>query len=853
MKILSSFKKKKLKKMDIKIGLFGGGGVEKTELALRYLKGEYTAGYIRTIEDEFKKVVEIDGKPISLTIIETAGQDDFAEMRYSYFKQVHGMIFVFDIGNPSSIDDMRSIYNDALDANDGDDLYCAIAANKCHLRDEGYTDLVPVSEYKKLEDEFKCKVFETSPKTAKNVDEIFNYVAKRILYIPISKRTLNFENVFFDTSDYKVNGKFFKRLKNSKYFCVATRQSDNSQFAAKINVCKFRTAKDQQFFMDKSMLLLKLKHPAIAGFYGISFRAFNDSFQIEPTVLTEFVKQNSIELKNLNATQKIIILIGIAHAMKFAHEHQVFHLNLKLSNIILDEKCHPKITDFNMKYEDDEMVGSEAEKIDVYMFAMILYDIISDEKPLKPLSLKDLMKQTQHFDRPYVKLIARYWRVYPKIRPSFYDIYRNLVSDYRSLVKEKVDESQVDQYVETLDAFIKEQTKKSQNESNIQERDNSAPEKFDNYSKKKNNSIEKVDNHSEKVVNSSEKVENHSNDNSSEQMKDSIQKVEDHSEKVVESLENVDNDTNENNEDNCYFGNDDEEHFETVKKLGEGMNSIVFKIIDKRTNVPLCKKVLKVENASFKDMQNAVKEFEILHNLRHPCLCYAIAINTSEVYCDENETDDEITTVAIFLEFIDFTFKDCLSNNMLNNTLKTRIVVEICHAMRYLHSKGLIYRDLKIDNIMLNSVFQVKLIDFGLARFNECLFGEETMNSISMTKCVGDAHFMSPEMMKEKEYDNKTDVFSFGIVLFYIFVGKLPEQTIKEKAQEKQIKLPDESPSISQICIDLISMCISFDPKERPSFDEILCFLRKNKFMLSSDVDPSIVEVRDNELESIKE
>lgn len=157
----------------MKIGMFGGGGVGKTCITLRYLKGEFSDGYIPTIEDEFSKTIEVDGKTVSLTVIDTAGQDDFAEMRYSYFKSVKGFVFVFDISNPQSIEDLRNIYKDAEDAVD-DEIVCVIAANKADLRgDSNKTDLVPEDEYKKLEDEFHCKVIETSAKVNKGIDELF--------------------------------------------------------------------------------------------------------------------------------------------------------------------------------------------------------------------------------------------------------------------------------------------------------------------------------------------------------------------------------------------------------------------------------------------------------------------------------------------------------------------------------------------------------------------------------------------------------------------------------------------------------------------------------------------------------
>lgn len=143
----------------------------------------------------------------------------------------------------------------------------------------------------------------------------------------------------------------------------------------------------------------------------------------------------------------------------------------------------------------------------------------------------------------------------------------------------------------------------------------------------------------------------------------------------------------------------------------------------------------------------------------------------------------------------------------------------------------MIYRDLKVD--------KVKLI-------------EEAMNSASMTKGVGDSQFMSPEMINDLDNDSKADVFSFGILAYLIFAGELPRQAMKEKSMGKPIILPEESQFISAARIELMSMCLMEDPKERPSFDGVLKFIRDSKFMPASDVDPSIVSQRDKELELIK-
>lgn len=97
-----------------------------------------------------------------------------------------------------------------------------------------------------------------------------------------------------------------------------------------------------------------------------------------------------------------------------------------------------------------------------------------------------------------------------------------------------------------------------------------------------------------------------------------------------------------------------------------------------------------------KDVKNIIKKFEVLNQINHPCICTAYYINTQETVKDANIDDSKNTTIAIFLEFLEFDLKKQLQNGM-NNTLKTRIVVEISHALNYLHQKGMIHRDLKIE------------------------------------------------------------------------------------------------------------------------------------------------------------
>lgn len=158
---------------------------------------------------------------------------------------------------------------------------------------------------------------------------------------------------------------------------------------------------------------------------------------------------------------------------------------------------------------------------------------------------------------------------------------------------------------------------------------------------------------------------------------------------------------------------------------------------------------------------------------------------------------EEITTISIFIEFLDYSLSNLLKSKILSNTTKAKIVLEIVHAMNHLHKQGMMHRDLKIENIMLNSLFETKLVDFGLVKITEAALDGFSFVEDSLTKGIGTLSYMSPEMANEEEYDNKTDVYSFGIVLHCIFVGCLPKQQLRDKMVGKPIKLPSTSEKIS--------------------------------------------------------
>lgn len=251
-----------------------------------------------------------------------------------------------------------------------------------------------------------------------------------------------------------------------------------------------------------------------------------------------------------------------------------------------------------------------------------------------------------------------------------------------------------------------------------------------------------------------------------------------------------------------------------------------------------------------------MKEVDALMSIDHPSICRAIGFNSHEKI-PENEEDEEDysdsdndekerkTTVALFLEYLPYKLKDYLKSDIMNNTLKMKIAIEVAFGMLRVHNVGMIHRDLKIENIMLNYIFEAKIIDFDLVHVRD----EDQENSL--TKGIGTLEYMSPEMLNKKNYDNKTDIYSYGVVLFTLFTGKLPKQSMTDKMNKKPIEFPHRS-SLTPEGVELISKCTSFEASDRPSFSEIIKFIEEKSFKLLKEIDYDIIKSRFQSLNCIE-
>ncbi|XP_015961289.1 serine/threonine-protein kinase STY13 [Arachis duranensis] len=180
---------------------------------------------------------------------------------------------------------------------------------------------------------------------------------------------------------------------------------------------------------------------------------------------------------------------------------------------------------------------------------------------------------------------------------------------------------------------------------------------------------------------------------------------------------------------------------------------------------------------------------------------------------------------------------------LLDLHVAINFALDIARAMDWLHANGIIHRDLKPDNLLLTANQKsVKLADFGLAR-------EESVTEM-MTAETGTYRWMAPELYstvtlrqgEKKHYNNKVDVYSFGIVLWELLTNRMPFEGMSNLQAAYAAAFKQERPSMPEdISPDLafiIQSCWVEDPNLRPSFSQIIRMLNAFLFTLSPPSPP---------------
>lgn len=162
---------------EYKIVVLGSGGVGKSALTVQFVQGIFVEKYDPTIEDSYRKQVEVDGQQCMLEILDTAGTEQFTAMRDLYMKNGQGFVLVYSITAQSTFNDLQDLREQILRVKDTDDVPMVLVGNKCDLEDER---VVGKEQGNSLSRQFNCAFMETSAKAKINVNDIFYDLVRQI-------------------------------------------------------------------------------------------------------------------------------------------------------------------------------------------------------------------------------------------------------------------------------------------------------------------------------------------------------------------------------------------------------------------------------------------------------------------------------------------------------------------------------------------------------------------------------------------------------------------------------------------------------------------------------------------------
>lgn len=247
-------------------------------------------------------------------------------------------------------------------------------------------------------------------------------------------------------------------------------------------------------------------------------------------------------------------------------------------------------------------------------------------------------------------------------------------------------------------------------------------------------------------------------------------------------------------------------HYEILHAIGKGGMGIVYLALDARLNRHVAIKCLHTELCEPSDRERFKREALLLAKLNHSYIVHLY---------DVVESAEQL---ALVMEYVDGSnLQTHLREHIIPYSQRMKWLIQIAQGLAVAHDADIIHRDLKTENILINSRLEAKISDLGIAKYQES--GATITDHVAGSYCA-----MSPEQAKGETLDCRSDLFSFGILMYQLLCGCHPFGSTNNKLQliQRIISQPPISPNINNPNLpaaisDLLGQLLAKDPNQRPA------------------------------------